>query len=409
MADQTQAENTSSQNRHGPHIWQVRAVRDCFWIILALFTIWLMYALQAIVVPVLLAFVLAYLVDPVIRYGHAHFNWSREMQTIVFVIVFATVLIGVVVGLIPTAISQSTLLAERFPDYSRFLAERLNLVVEAESTNQPDVAPETNTTSQASPDRAADTPPENRTNPLNLNGPWRVQAADAPSMANFLYRYVRQGLGLVGAILGLAVYFILATILMLATFAYFSWHFNALPNFKRYLPESRREEWWALLRKIELIFAGFLRGQLIVALFTFIIFSIGFYLANVPFWFLVAAIGGAFSIIPYGQASGWILAVAAKYLETQIAPDVPFSWLAVFVWPTLVYVIMQSSETLIITPWVQSWSTRMHPLAVFAAIVGGGSLGGVLGMFLAIPIAASGKVILRDVVAPRLAHWADQQ
>jgi predicted PurR-regulated permease PerM len=51
----------------------------------------------------------------------------------------------------------------------------------------------------------------------------------------------------------------------------------------------------------------------------------------------------------------------------------------------------------------------MHPLAVFAAIVGGGSLGGVLGMFLAIPIAASGKVILTEVVAHRLAQWADRQ
>lgn len=399
------------------HLWHMTPVRDLFWIALALLAVWLIFALQAVVVPVVIAFVFAYLVDPVIRRLEDQLGWSRGFQTSAFVIVLAGFIVVALFWFVPAALMEANRLVRRAPEYMEIISERYNIAWLQEGAPADVPGEET----QPTPDQSGEgedtatgaeveitVQPEAVAAARDLSEDQSPSAQEAQAFAAQVYGYSRRALGIVGQVLGMTVYIVLATVLTLASFAYFSWYFDELPSFKRFIPASSREEWWELLKKIELIFAGFLRGQLIVAFFTFIIFSVGFYLADVPYWFLVSLAGGIFSIIPYGQTSGWVLAMGAKYLESQADPQIQFTILAVLVWPTLVYVIMQATETLVITPWVQSWSTRMHPLAIFAAIVGGGSLGGILGMFLAIPVAASGKVVLTDVVGPRLRRWAEK-
>ena len=148
---------------------------------------------------------------------------------------------------------------------------------------------------------------------------------------------------------------------------------------------------------------------MVVAFFTGMVFGVGFYAVGVPYWFLAAGVGGLFSIIPYGQASGWVLAVLFSLLEAQTqGGEGDIQWLTVLAGPTIVYAIMQSLETFVITPLVQGSSTKLHPVAVLAAVVGGGSLGGIVGVFLAIPFVASGKILLQEVLLPRLRRWADE-
>jgi len=126
---------------------------------------------------------------------------------------------------------------------------------------------------------------------------------------------------------------------------------------------------------------------------------------------MVSLIGGAFSIIPYGQMSGFVLAVGAKLLDAQ-ATGADFAsgavWLDALLGPAIVYALMQSLQTFVVTPWVQGSHTRMHPLLVFASVVAGGSVGGLIGVFLAIPIAASGKILLGEVILPRLRLLAER-
>ena len=69
------------------------------------------------------------------------------------------------------------------------------------------------------------------------------------------------------------------------------------------------------------------------------------------------------------------------------------------------YIIMQVLETYIITPAIAGKATNLDPVTILVAVLAGGSVGGVYGMLLAIPAAACLKILLTDVVMPRVRLW----
>jgi predicted PurR-regulated permease PerM len=74
--------------------------------------------------------------------------------------------------------------------------------------------------------------------------------------------------------------------------------------------------------------------------------------------------------------------------------------------PAIVNAFAQSLEDYVLTPLIQGQVTHLHPIAIMLAIIAGGSLAGLYGMILAVPIAACTKVMLSEVVGPRLRQWA---
>ena len=351
----------------GPHLWEIRAVRDVVLIALAIGLLWLIVRAQSATVPVLIGFGLAYLADPILKGAKERFGWPRGLSiglsllTLLATAVAFTGLVG------PVVIHEARILVQRLPRYIEILKTDYGIVLPA--------VPEALAKAASEPERVAD--------------------------------YLQPALGWIGSVVGLTTYTLVAIVLTLAVFAFGAWNYDRLPALQRYFPASKRDRWTEILGKIERVFAGFFRGQLVVAAFTTVVFGVGFFVVGVPYWFLAAAVGGAFSIIPYGQASGWVLAVLLSVLETQ-AQQGQFDLTDVLVGPTIVYAVMQSLETFVITPLVQGSSTKLHPVAVMAAVVAGGSLGGVVGVFLAIPFVASGKILLQEVLLPRLEHWADE-
>jgi predicted PurR-regulated permease PerM len=134
------------------------------------------------------------------------------------------------------------------------------------------------------------------------------------------------------------------------------------------------------------------------------VFAIGFSAVGVPHALVAALAGGAFSLIPNGQASGWILAVLFGVLERGGEA----AWVTTLLYPSIVYAISQSLEVFVITPLVQGSYARLHPLAVLAALIGGASVGGVFGILVAIPLTACAKIVLEDAIEPALRRNANQ-
>lgn len=382
------------QRAGGPHLWEVNVVRDLFLLGLLFGAIWLLVTLQAVVVPFVIAFVLAYLADPLVTAARVRFGWPRALTSGLLLAVLLALLAVVAGLLVPTLEDEVRRLVANGPAYLEVLRERYG-----------DWLP--------GPPGFLDSGSGAAVDGSGSNGAGLSRSSNEGGRGD-VETYVRvlgEAFEVVRGFLGVTGYLLVATVLTLAAFVLLSIRFPRLPSLRPYLPRSRREELWQLLRAIERVFAGFFRGQLVVAAFTTTVFAIGFALSGVPYWFLVSLIGGAFSIIPYGQMSGFVLAVGAKLLEHQ-ASGSDFTaggvWLDALLGPAIVYALMQSLETFLVTPWVQGSQVRMHPLLVFASVVAGGSVGGLLGVFLAIPIAASAKILLGEVVLPRLRALAEQ-
>ena len=342
-------------------------MRDVVVVAMAVGFLWLLVRAQSATVPVLIGFGLGYLADPLLKAAHDRLGLPRGLSIalMLLALLVGTAALWILIG--PVIVKEAGELIDRLPRYLDILRNQYGLQIPLVS--------EAVEGAKRDPQRLAD--------------------------------LLQPALKWVGGFVGLTTYTLVAMVLTLAVFAFSAWNYERLPALQRYFPESRRERWTAMVGKIERVFAGFFRGQLVVAGFTTAVFSIGFYAVGVPYWFLAAGIGGLFSIIPYGQASGWVIAVGFSVLEAE-ARSTGADWLDILLGPTVVYMLMQSMETFVITPLVQGSSTKLHPVAVMAAVVAGGSLGGIVGVFLAIPFVATGKILLQDSLLPRLRRWADE-
>ena len=79
---------------------------------------------------------------------------------------------------------------------------------------------------------------------------------------------------------------------------------------------------------------------------------------------------------------------------------------AMLLWPSLVFVLVQTLEGYVLTPVIAGKATNLDPVTIVVAILAGGSVAGVYGMLLAIPIAACGKIAAKRLLLPRITEWA---
>ena len=136
------------------------------------------------------------------------------------------------------------------------------------------------------------------------------------------------------------------------------------------------------------IFFKFISGQLIDGIIVGILVTIGMSIIGVKYAVLLGFMIGLFNIIPY---FGAIVAVAISILITIITGGVSQTLIM-----AIVVIILQQIDSNIINPKIIGNSLEISPLLVIFAVTVGGAYWGVLGMFLAVPVAAVLKIIIDD-------------
>ena len=152
--------------------------------------------------------------------------------------------------------------------------------------------------------------------------------------------------------------------------------------------------------------SGFFRGRLTIALASAVLYSAGWALTGIRYWFLLGLITGILTIIPYASLIGWPLAILLKYLDGFSSENGSFDLMTIVVWPSVAYLVVQFIESWLLTPWVQSQSMEMNAVTVLIVVFIGGALGGFYGLLLAIPLAACIKILVQELVLPRLERRA---
>jgi len=136
-----------------------------------------------------------------------------------------------------------------------------------------------------------------------------------------------------------------------------------------------------LLSQMDRKVSGFVRGQLIVSVLLGISYAIALTLAGLKFGFLIGLMAGLLSIIPLvGSALGLVVSVAVAWFQSG---ELNYVGLIAGI-----FLVGQFLEGNVITPRILGQSVGLHPLWILFALVAGGSLFGIVGMFLAVPVAA---------------------
>ncbi|HHT9158930.1 MAG TPA: AI-2E family transporter [Candidatus Brocadiaceae bacterium] len=191
--------------------------------------------------------------------------------------------------------------------------------------------------------------------------------------------------GFVGIIVNFIIFSVVSVYLLLG--------FNIIAqNIKNIFPLSKREQAISLLSKVNNNLRYFLRGQLIICLILSLIYSIGLTIAGIPLAFLIGFIGGFGNLIPYvGTGTGIVLASALSLFQ--------FHDLRHIVYILITFGIGQILEGTVITPRIMGKGLGLSPAMVILSILICSQLLGFLGLLLAVPIASTVKVFIDEFLS----------
>jgi predicted PurR-regulated permease PerM len=154
-------------------------------------------------------------------------------------------------------------------------------------------------------------------------------------------------------------------------------------------PKDLRTEAAFVGRQVNTALGGFLRGQLVVALIVGVMLSLGYRIIGLEFWLIIGLVGGLLNIVPFlgpwvGGALGVLVAVSTGDVSTAI-------------WAVVVAVVVQQIDNNFVSPTVLRATVRLHPAVTLLVLVLGGAFAGIWGVIIAVPLAATVKILL--------GHW----
>ncbi len=156
------------------------------------------------------------------------------------------------------------------------------------------------------------------------------------------------------------------------------------------VPNDYRGHFDAIWKDIKLMLYAYIRGQLIIAVLIGIASGIAIQVLGLPYALALGLVAAITSLVPYlGPFLGAIPAVLIGLAQS------PQKALLVAV----AYLVISNLILNLVFPKVMGDAVRLSPLLVITAFIAGYSLGGILGMFIAIPIAATLRILYDHVHA----------
>ena len=158
------------------------------------------------------------------------------------------------------------------------------------------------------------------------------------------------------------------------------------------LPPSYQPDANSLFAQINAVLSDYLRGQLLLALVVGVVTGVALALVGVRNALLLGVIAGIMEVVPsIGPILASIPAIAIALFQGSTHLPMENYWFALLV--AGLYVVIQQVENNILVPRIIGASVNLHAVVVIFAALAGASLAGVLGVFLAIPVIASGRII----------------
>ena len=155
----------------------------------------------------------------------------------------------------------------------------------------------------------------------------------------------------------------------------------------RLIPPRHRAVASTLIGRINFVISSYVRSQLVIALVMGVLYAIGFAIARVPLALSIGLLSGLLNFIPYlGTLTGLTLSLSFVALAGG-------GW-AHILGVVAIFIVVQSVEGYYLTPKLLGGRLDLHPMWVLVGLMIGGSLFGILGIILAVPVIAIAKVAL---------------
>jgi len=339
---------------------------------------WVVNVLSSILIPLAIAGVIAYLLDPIVDWFQRKRGFKRQNAIILVFCIAVLLLLGTVASLMPTLITQVGKLTTEFPKKAKKFQENVSSIVNPANTS-------TNVLTkpgwfEAPQDWMKDVVVSNeKAREFTVNAVEKISA--------WVLEQLKKVMSLFGFLAGLAL-------VPVYVFYFLLEKRGIKRNWTDYLPvrESQvKDEIVFVLRSINDCLIVFFRGQVLVAMCVGVLLTFGFLLIGLEYAILLGVMAGLLGIIPYLGVALSIIPAFILAMIQFVPDDGWFKPILVLVW----FAAVQAMEGLIISPKIIGDRVGLHPLTIIIAVmVGTTLLGGIMGGVLAIPLTAALRTLM---------------
>ncbi len=331
----------------------------------------LLWWLGGVILPFLLGAAVAYLLDPVAD-RLQRLGLSRALSVAIIAIVAIVIFVALVILVIPTLVSQAVSLSERIANLIDQAPELVSGLQAWLAENYPALL---------------DRFPEARDIEATLGDMLgKVTGAMRERAGTLIEGALASGAVVINAV----VLFVIVPVV--AIYLLIDWD-RMVAKIDSLLPLEHAATIRDLARQIDDTLASFVRGQGLVCLILGIYYALALGLVGLQFGFIIGAIAGALTFIPYvGALVGGILAIGLAL----------FQFWGDWIWIVAVWAIFQSGQFVegnLLTPKLVGDSVGLHPVWLLFALSAFGSIFGFVGLLVAVPLAAAMGVVARFLTA----------
>jgi predicted PurR-regulated permease PerM len=166
-----------------------------------------------------------------------------------------------------------------------------------------------------------------------------------------------------------------------------------------FVPDKYDERFLKALKQIQYLLSRYFIGVSLESFLIALLRTIGFtFILGIDFKIslIISIFSGVINIIPYvGNIIGYIFAVFYLFV-TNTGLDFHSELMPLIIYMTIIYYSVQLIDNLLFQPLIYAKSVKAHALEVFLVILMAGSMGGILGMILAIPAYTIIRVIANE-------------
>lgn len=206
------------------------------------------------------------------------------------------------------------------------------------------------------------------------------------SLQNFnLVDYLQSHLDYATATVNIALtLFAVITTIVLTFFLIYDFD-RLLELFLHVIPTREKTKVKELLQEVAIVTGKYIRGNVIISLICGVVIFVGLTFLHVPFALPLAIFAAILDLLPLvGQTIGAVPAVVIGFGVS------PLTGVLVIV----LHLLYQQIENAVLSPVIYNKALSLFPSVSFLSVLIGGALFGILGAFLALPVAASIPAIL---------------
>lgn len=340
---------------------------------LAVGAVWLLNTLSSVLLPFFIAWLLAYLLYPLVRFIQHRLRLRNRILSIVVALLFVFALLaGFIALIVPPIIKETIHIAELTTLYFHDVMTQTNMSKYIQ--NVVDYLSNKNTL---------------------------VNLVQQSSFIDAMQTVMLQTWNVVSSTVNVALSVLGVFVVLLYMFFILVDYEKICQGWVNLIPAGKRDFASMVVQDVKNGMNAYFRGQSLIALIVGILFSIGFLIIDFPLAIGLGLFIGFLNLVPYMQLFGFIPTILLAILK---ATETGESFWFIMLCALAVFAVVQLIQDMYLTPRIMGHVMGLNPAIILLSLSIWGSLMGIIGLIIALPLTTLllsyyRRFILKEVAA----------